>query len=113
MAKDVKIVYREKKSKKRKGSHKKASIVHKAAALMADGLIAGPVLLPAVEMVQYAMASPQDHAGILNKFTEGAIGYNSVNNLVDTPQVMAVIVRDAIMIGGGLALKIYVVRRIR
>lgn len=99
------------KGKKKHRGHK-SSTVHKVAAGITDVLIAGPILIPAIGGAQRIIggATPMEAAGT---FSHDLVGYDVAENKMYSGDVAGIITRDILMVGGGLLLRKYVVRRIR
>lgn len=93
---------------KKKGG-RKASMVHKAVAVIGNILIAGPVVIPAVDMVTHAGV---DFASYPQEFVYSASGYNIRGGGLDSGQLQRVIFRDAALVGTGLFVK-WLNKRIR
>jgi len=88
---------------------KKKSIVHTAARLACDGLIAAPVLIPLAVGAQRAMAG--QNAGLVAK----GMVFEAIGVDVDSGyygDVPSKILRAAILVAAGMLGKKYVVKRI-
>lgn len=96
----------------RHGGRRGHSMLNTAARLTADALVAGPVLVPIIEGGTKLMGG----AGIgtsVGTFSASAIAYDTTQNKFLADQLPAILIRDVAMVGGGLLLRKYVVKRVR
>lgn len=100
-------------AKRGKYHHRKASLAHKATSAFADFLIAGPITVPALLGGQ-AMLNGNSAQDAIARASVYAFNYNPTEGKFgSSAQTTEIIVRDAALIVGGLAMKKFVVRKIR